>query len=416
MTDIEYLDNRSCGCMLGLAIGDALGAPVEFMNRAEILARFGPDGIQDLTPYHGLPAGTYTDDGQMSMATARGILDWRAGADWATSAGSESDMDALALAIWKRYVEWSHSPECPKGSPGATVLASLRAGVPLTLSHPVNKQGKGCGGVMRVAPLGLVGLGPKAFAAGARAATLTHRHPTSDTSAGFLAQLIDHLLAGESVDEAVALTRETLLQWDEHSSTLDAVDSAVRLAADFGDAYDAIGQIGHVGVEESSAHGKGWVAEEAMGIALFCALRHQDDFAAALRAAVNISGDSDSTGSITGAILGAALGAEAIPEAWREQVANGELLVDLGQELAELRRLMRAAHMKRHESRTKPRKCPACGSSRVASILWGMPAYSDKLQEDMDAGRIVLGGCCVTDDDPVWKCADCEAEIHRSGC
>ncbi len=334
MTDAGYWDSPSCGCMLGLAIGDALGAPVEFMARAEIVAQYGPDGIQDFVSHHGLAAGTYTDDGQMSVATARGILDWRAGAEWAKRAGSESDLDALALALWGRYVEWSHSPECPQGSPGATVLSSLRAGVRLTLRDPVNKQGKGCGGVMRVAPLGLIGLGARAFEAGACAATLTHRHPTSDAAAGFLVQLIDDVVSEGSLSDAIDHARETLTGWEGHRSTLDAVDTAVRLAAERGDAYEAIGQIGHVGIEEPSARGKGWVAEEALGVALYCALRHEDDFAAALRAAVNISGDSDSTGALTGAILGAARGAEAIPQSWRERVANSELLVDFGARLA----------------------------------------------------------------------------------
>jgi len=115
------------------------------------------------------------------------------------------------------------------------------------------------------------------------------------------------------------------------------VDTAVRLAAEPIDAYRAIGQIGHVDVETPTAHGKGWVAEETQGIALFCALRYRDDFAAALRVAVNISGDSDSTGSVTGAILGAALGAEAIPQGWRERVAGAESPVDLGSRLAAIR-------------------------------------------------------------------------------
>ena len=62
------------GCLLGLAIGDALGAPVEFDKLTAIRARFGPEGITDLIPWHGLPAGSYTDDTQMTLATVRGML------------------------------------------------------------------------------------------------------------------------------------------------------------------------------------------------------------------------------------------------------------------------------------------------------------------------------------------------------
>jgi ADP-ribosylglycohydrolase len=334
VSDAALRESRGCGCLLGLAIGDALGAPVEFSTRAQIVAQYGPGGIQELAPRAGQPAGAYTDDSQMSVATVRGMLDWLAATGWSADGGREPDLDALALAVWARYVEWSRSPECPQGSPGAQVMASIKGGVPLTLQHPVNVWGKGCGGVMRVAPLGLIGLGHWTFEAGARCATLTHRHPTSDTAAGFLAQLVDHLLADAPLPDAVARAREALVDWPGHEETLDAVDAAVRLAAGPTDVYEAIGQIGHVGVEEPSEHGKGWVAEETLGIALYCALRCRDDYAAAVRAAVNISGDSDSTGSVTGAIVGAAGGVEAIPPAWKEQVADSGLLLELGQRLA----------------------------------------------------------------------------------
>lgn len=331
-----FYDERACGCLLGLACGDALGAPVEFISRAEILQHCGPGGIGEFEPHHGLPAGTWTDDTQLAVATARGILDWRAAPGWTERVGTPADLDALALAVWQRYLEWLHSPECPQGSPGGTTLAALRAGKPLTLDAPVNPRGKGCGGVMRVAPLGLVGLGAAAFEAGARVGTLTHRHPTSDAACGFLALLIDRLVdvSGGELVGAVDDAREALISWPGHRSTLDAVDTARRLAAEHGDPYVAIGKIGHVGKEDPHGHGKGWVAEEALGIGLYCALRFPEDFAAGVGAAVNISGDSDSVGAVCGAILGAALGASAIPGEWRRQVAGGDELSALGARLA----------------------------------------------------------------------------------
>ena len=331
--DELFFDESACGCLLGLAVGDALGAPVEFSNRAAILDRYGPDGIRVFVPHNGLPAGSWTDDTQLAVATARGILDWRGAPGWAEQAGTPADLDDLTQAIWRRYLEWLDSPECPQGSPGGTTLAALRAGRPLTLADPVNPRGKGCGGVMRVAPLGLVGLGEAAFEAGARAATLTHRHPTSDAASGFLVQLIDDLMSEGGLAEAVDHAREVLVTWPGHRSTLDVVDTAVRLAAEGGEPYEAIGRIGHVGKEDPHGGGKGWVAEEALGIALFCALRFPEDFAAGVHAAVNISGDSDSTGAITGAILGTANGLTAVPLEWRERVAGRETLLELGQAL-----------------------------------------------------------------------------------
>jgi ADP-ribosyl-[dinitrogen reductase] hydrolase len=62
------------GAMLGLAIGDALGFPVEFMSLGQIRSQFGPEGITDLHPTAGHPAGSYTDDTQMTLALARAII------------------------------------------------------------------------------------------------------------------------------------------------------------------------------------------------------------------------------------------------------------------------------------------------------------------------------------------------------
>jgi hypothetical protein len=67
----------------------------------------------------------------------------------------------------------------------------------------------------------------------------------------------------------------------------------------------------------------------------------------------------------------------------------------------------------RYESKRKPKKCPACSSSRVAKIFYGMPAFSAKLEGELDAGRIILGGCCISDDDPEWQCADCQMVIYK---
>jgi len=67
----------------------------------------------------------------------------------------------------------------------------------------------------------------------------------------------------------------------------------------------------------------------------------------------------------------------------------------------------------RYESRRKPRECPRCGSDRIAVILYGLPDFSEGLKRDLDAGHIVLGGCCVTGSDPAWQCTRCATRIHR---
>jgi ADP-ribosyl-[dinitrogen reductase] hydrolase len=348
VADTEPTRDRVRGCLLGLAVGDAYGAPLEFLHRREILSKFGPDGPDDLAPWGGLPGGSYTDDTQMSVATARGLLDWRAASGWAP--GAAVDHDALAQAVWQRYLDWYRSREWEGRAPGTACLKALRNGKPVA-------DNKGCGGVMRVAPLGCAGLEGAAFEAGARAAALTHAHHTSDAASGFQALLVERLVGGDELRVAVAAARGVLAAWPGSGGALDAVDTAIALAgtasaasadtaiaptgaavAPAGPAsvatYEALGRIGHVGVETPDGDGKGWVAEEAMGIGLFCALRFAGDFAAALRAAALISGDSDSTASIAGAILGAAGGLAAIPSRWADKVEGRDELLGLADALA----------------------------------------------------------------------------------
>jgi len=103
-----------------------------------------------------MPAGTCTDDGQMSVATAQGILEWRrtCGQDPAIEMAS-TDLEALSLAIHKRYLESTESGEHVGRAAGINAMAALRAGRPGLPADRVNPGYKGCGGVMRVAPLGL---------------------------------------------------------------------------------------------------------------------------------------------------------------------------------------------------------------------------------------------------------------------
>jgi len=62
----------------------------------------------------------------------------------------------------------------------------------------------------------------------------------------------------------------------------------------------------------------------------------------------------------------------------------------------------------------KPKKCPKCGSSKIAEILRGMPPFSKDLEQKINSGEIVLGGCVVSDNDPIWHCNTCEHEWGKS--
>jgi ADP-ribosylglycohydrolase len=173
------------------------------------------------------------------------------------------------------------------------------------LEHPLN-QSKGCGGVMRVAPVGLARRVDDPFRAGCEVAALTHGHPSGYLAAGFLAFALRELVAGADLQGACGAALEELCRWPAHEECAVAVESALDAAGSAPPRAEAV-----------EALGLGWVAEEALSIALYCALA-APDLEGALLLAVNHGGDSDSTGAITGQLMGATYGEEAIPPRWLE--------------------------------------------------------------------------------------------------
>jgi len=293
------------GCLLGLALGDALGAPVEFLNLEQIRADYGPDGICGLEPWREFRAGSFTDDTQLSLATARGCTD-------AYLALRHGEAWRPVQAVYRRYQGWLLSQDIPymNRMPGATCLWSLRTGRMGTVERPLNSR-KGCGGVMRVAPAGLSFPPGQAFRYGVEFAAITHGHPSGYLPAGVLADVIALVLEGRVLSDAVNRSLTGLPLYPGHEETLVTARRAVELASAGVAANEAIPRLG-----------AGWVGEEALAIALYCSLSSPDDWERGVLAAVNHSGDSDSTGSITGAILGALLGREALPSPWVAQLES----------------------------------------------------------------------------------------------
>jgi len=306
------------GCLIGLAVGDALGAPVEFLTLVQLRAKYGAKGIEDYEPWDDFEPGSYTDDTQLSLAAAQGCLDayreHRATGRWAVRA-----------AVYREYQKWRRSQKNPmnRKSPGLTCLLALESDHMGTIDNPLNDS-KGCGGVMRTAPAGLVFKPGAAFRAGAEFAAMTHGHPSGYLSAGFLSELIARLLEERSLSRSINRTLPVLKSYAGHEETLDKIQLALRLSSLAGTSAGVIRRIG-----------QGWVGEEALGISLYCALKYRGDFRAGVLAAVNHGGDSDSTGSITGAILGSSLGLEAIPKDWIGRLQNRNMILDLASALEE---------------------------------------------------------------------------------
>ena len=301
------------GCMFGLAIGDAVGYPVEFLPVQNIKRK------SVLSIGNGIRKMLYSDDTQMSLATAKGMIN---------AFKEDADLSLLpynnTVYIYKEYYKWFLTQSDPGQSraPGHSCMSALGSGLMGTPQLPINDS-KGCGGVMRTAPIGLAFRGNRAFDLGVRAAAITHGHKTGYLTAGFLSELISRLLAGDSIDKALAGVTKRLRACEGSSSTLEYTTLAIDLAKS-GTCTD---------LQNIQVLGSGWVAEEALAISIYCALRHQDNFENAIAASVCHSGDSDSTGSITGAIVGTILGFDAIPKRWVLGIENGVGLEEISREL-----------------------------------------------------------------------------------
>ncbi|MGP3963599.1 ADP-ribosylglycohydrolase family protein [Nonomuraea sp. 3N208] len=342
--------DRIRGCLLGGAIGDALGAPIEFQSLREIRKHHGPDGITGYVADWRGKTGLITDDTQMTLFTVEGLVraDHVSGS-WNTGAGGAP----VVQAVREAYLRWldtqgHHAPPpadlshrtgrlreegwlYSRRAPGNACLSGLHRPFPgpspLGEPGPVNSNSKGCGTVMRSAPFGLAGWSkptgsdPRAaFEMAAACAQITHGHPTGYLAAGAFAAIIAYLMAGETLEPAVHHAMELLAGYPAHEETTAALRAALELG-------------GPPSPERVESLGGAWVAEEALAIGVYCALA-ETSVERALLVSVNHSGDSDSTGSVCGNLLGTLHGAAALPPAWLRPLEGRDTIERLVAELA----------------------------------------------------------------------------------
>lgn len=346
------------GCLFGGAYGDALGFPVEFTRYSSIINIYGEEGITELQIRN--DKAEISDDTQMTLFTANGLLYGQ------TRAFMRGISAPISRYVFKAYQEWRETQinpySKPNGlqicwihnitglhamrAPGSTCMSSIAnsSGVG-SVNNPINNS-KGCGGVMRVAPVGCFSASGHlkekiAMIEAAEIAALTHGHPLGYIPAAYLSLLIHKIITNkfaEDPQKLKALCINTLFDVKEEYGQKEHFEEfeklvymAIYLSESDYDDIDAIEQLG-----------EGWVAEEALAIGLYSALKHNDSFKKCIIAAVNHGGDSDSTGSIAGNIIGACLGARRLDmETLREHGTDlqklevNEIIYELSQDLVD---------------------------------------------------------------------------------
>ncbi|MDR1298390.1 MAG: ADP-ribosylglycohydrolase family protein [Deltaproteobacteria bacterium] len=313
-------------CLLGGAIGNALGAPVETMSRESIRRKFGPDGLTDYAPAFGR-LGAIASDTQMTLFVAESLI--RALVRYSHNGIVSVDcVTKFAFLRWLYTQEHQGPPDNPSGwlasvpglyqrrEPSLSIIKALKE----LHSHPKNNS-KGCGAVARSAPYGLYVI--DAFGRAASGAMITHGHLTGQLSAGVLAALIKQLLAGETLTDAANIAIEELKRHIGHQETLSSLELALNLAKDGSLAQNkAVDRIG-----------QGSMAHEVLAIAVYCSLVARN-FCEGVLLAVNHDGNSAATGAICGNILGLVHGLENIPPNWLSSLELRDVISELAEDLA----------------------------------------------------------------------------------
>lgn len=320
------------GCILGGAIGDALGAPVEFMKLQEIYKKYGPKGITLKSFIESKTPLEFTDDTQMTFFTADGLLK--------SSIKNHSKYKINFMDVYESYKDWLSTqmglfPIFDRGwiskiknlyqekAPGITCINSIMNGKPGTLSCKINDS-KGNGGVMRSAPIGLLYYSRPdiAFKTAVACTALTHSNPDAYLSAGTFASVISHIIQGKTLDDAVRESIKLLKKFNNSEEVINKLEQAVKLAEKDISPEQAIEIIG-----------EGNIASEALSISLYSALKNKMNFSKSIETASNINGDSDTVAAITGNIVGAYNGISSISKKVLKYLTNCKELKVLSKDL-----------------------------------------------------------------------------------
>ena len=343
------MEDKIKGCIIGGAIGDALGYPIEFVySFHNIQDKYGEKGIENYDLKYtwlkdDINKAQISDDTQMTLYTLEALMQ------------NANSNEEIIQNVTDAYLVWmgfqtgqdvfvednfktSRLPELnQRRAPGNTCLSALAS---INRGQEVINDSKGCGGIMRVAPVGIYGylkgwtLEHTAEIAG-KISEITHKHPLSTYSSAAFAVLIQLCLRKENMNKET-FTKKVLESIEVIKSLygitpeMNAFENYVHKTLELTECPEPDWKI----IEQEI--GEGWVAEESFAIAVFCVARHIDNFKDCIVSAVNHGGDSDSTGAIAGNIIGTILGYESIPEQYKKDLQNLEFIEELSEEISKI--------------------------------------------------------------------------------
>lgn len=305
----EVIVNKYKGALVGVAVADALGAPVEFLSKDEIRKQFGT--VTELTGggvFHWAP-GEYTDDTDQTLAIVDSILE-----------KGEYDLEDIS----KGFLDWYHKKPKDIGTTTALSLDFLAQGYSYKDAGEMALSVGGRatnGSLMRTAPIGLyfAGLPIQIDIAASEVSGITHAHPDCRLACQMASHIVSDLVAQSSKDDVWKNMNAYYKDNKYARQRLGQIFDGRRETRNIGDVFDTL----------------------AIG---FHAFLEADTFEQAVVNSVSEGGDTDTQAAVTGAFAGAFWGTDAIPQRWKEKVnpvsstdleKKGEALYMLNKKLKE---------------------------------------------------------------------------------
>ncbi|MDT0403259.1 ADP-ribosylglycohydrolase family protein [Streptomyces edwardsiae] len=327
--------SRVRGTLLGVALGDALGAPVDTLTTAAIREAHGREGLTELAPAYGR-RGAVTHHTQLTLFTVDGLIRaqvrrdtgaWHPPTDlhraylrWAATQRDWGPDERRKDDGWLAREEWLYA----RREPVRTLLLGLGDDTMGTPSAPKNPGEAGPEATARSAPFGLlVGWEPQLVVQLAvECAAQTHGHPVAYVAAGAYAVIVHTLARGETLDTAVQRALALLASRPGHQPVSDALQRALGAVRQGMPTPERVTEL----VGNATADG-------VLAAAVYCALVGED-VRQGLCLAVNHDGPSAVAGALTGGLLGALHGETALPPGWLAELEGRPTVLELADDFA----------------------------------------------------------------------------------
>lgn len=308
------MNNLNKNILLGTVIGDALGLPVQFLDR-EVIAK---NPVTTMVGYgqFDVPAGTWSDDSSLSLCLAESLC-------------NGYDLNDISNNFIKWMFEGYWTPFNKAFDIGNTTyfaIVNLRNGISPHLAGMDRERDNGNGSLMRILPLVpyIINMEEEdRFRIIGEVSSLTHRHPRSILACIFLCKFAIQYLVTKEIPTAFAYTQKEikyLLTQEKFKNECSHFDRLVNLT------YEQFRNIA-----ENDIKSTGYVID-TLEASLWSVFNH-DSFKDSVLCAVNLGYDADTVGAITGALAGIIYGHDSIPEEWLNVLARKEDIIELANKL-----------------------------------------------------------------------------------